>query len=423
MTTRFATNKWVGLAIPDGGQYINTAMFAYLQANGWGIWLEQGDCSNLVITNSDGTNNQAAVIANLESVWAPILTEINNNYTIPVRIDMNGFEIYNPPANTIASYKANFDEVMAYYEQWANGTLGNCLTQYWHEGSQGNPTIGQYLRQSTTRTIVWAYMAIWGPWTTYTTAQLNTLFSYADIVDIEMWWVSDTAATIPLINWILTNQPTKKIGIDTQINGGWPDQFHLWGQVWDGTDAEPTYAVQRTRCQTAVNAIKQALGRQFDSETAEVAGDSGDITQNAHTAPNGTVYPQGGWTTVQVMTEQLDFFDAQKWIKPAGGGNTTTLNPSTSSTISVTVSAASVASTLTISGPTTAVTGTAFTVSGKLTRNDTGAGVASQIIQLLRNGTASTTATTASDGTYSMSVTEAAAGTDTYQASFAGASV
>ena len=65
----------------------------------------------------------------------------------------------------------------------------------------------------------------------------------------------------------------------------------------------------------------------------------------------------------------------------------------------------------------------AFTVSGKLTRNDTSAGVAGQTIQLLRNGAASTTATTASDGTYSMSVTEAAAGTDTYQASFAGASV
>ena len=103
----------------------------------------------------------------------------------------------------------------------------------------------------------------------------------------------------------------------------------------------------------------------------------------------------------------------------------TTLNSATSNVVSVTVSAAAVASTLTASCPATATTGTAFSVTGKLTRNDTGAGVPNMTVQLQQNGVniGGKTATTAADGTYTISMTETAAGTFQMDTTFAGGNV
>ena len=410
----YSTNKWVGLDIGGGSQYLNAAMYAYLQKNGWGLWLEG------VEWNSGGsTNNQSTVISWIQSNLEQYLMAAQS-YGIPVRIDAKDYA--NSYQGTLSWCASNYNQIFAYYANWVNGTKGNCLKQFWYEGQQTSPAMLQYMHQSapTGVQVVWAWNASWN----ITNAQFAALFPFADIVDIEMWWVDDTAITLPIVQWILTNYPTKPIGVDTQPSGGWPDQFHLWGAVWNGTDAEPTYAVQRTRCQTAVNAVRAALGRPFDSLTAEVAGDSGDIGQAAHTAPNGTVYPQGGWTEVQIMTEQLDFFDAQNWEKPVGGGNTTTYLASTSNPASVAVTAAPVATQLTaVASVSTVNTGTAFTISGVLTA--AGAGLANQTVQLQKNGVNVTgaTATTSSTGAYSISVTETTAGTYAYVTTYAGGSV
>ena len=410
----YTTNKWVGLDIGGGSQYLNSAMYTYLQKNGWGLWIEGVEWND-----GGSTNNQANVISWIQSNIEPYLTAAES-YGIPVRIDAKDYA--NSYQGSLSWCASNYSQIFTYYANWVNGTKGNCLKQFWYEGQQTSPAMLQYMHQSapTGVQVVWAWNASWN----ITNAQFAALFPFADIVDIEMWWVDDTTITTPIVKWILANYPTKPIGIDTQPSGGWPDQFHLWGQVWNGTDAEPTYAVQRTRCQTAVNAVEAALGRPFDSLTAEVAGDSGDIGQAAHTAPNGTVYPQGGWTEVQIMTEQLDWFDAQKWIKPAGGGNTTTYLGCTSNTASAVVTDAAVATQMTLVVPANATTNVAFTVSGVLSTS-AGVGIANQTVQLQKAGVnvSGKTATTNASGAYTISVTETTAGTYTYDVVYAGGTV
>lgn len=84
-----------------------------------------------------------------------------------------------------------------------------------------------------------------------------------------------------------------------------------------------------------------------------------------------------------------------------------------------------VATTLTCTSPATGTVGTAISITGKLTRNDTGAGVAGQTIQLQVNGAdaAGKTATTAADGSYTISFTETVIRTDGFDVTFAGATV
>ena len=103
----------------------------------------------------------------------------------------------------------------------------------------------------------------------------------------------------------------------------------------------------------------------------------------------------------------------------------TQLLSSVSGTITVIASAPPVATTLTITGPANVTTGAAFAITGKLTRNDTNAGVAGQTIQLQQNGVnvSGATAVTASDGTYSLSVTETAAATYQFDVTYAGGNV
>lgn len=103
----------------------------------------------------------------------------------------------------------------------------------------------------------------------------------------------------------------------------------------------------------------------------------------------------------------------------------TQLISSISGTLTIVASAPPVATTLTIAGPANVTTGVSFTITGKLTRNDTNAGVAGQTIQLQQNGVnvSGATVVTASDGTYSLSVTEAAAATYQFDVTYAGGNV
>ena len=98
---------------------------------------------------------------------------------------------------------------------------------------------------------------------------------------------------------------------------------------------------------------------------------------------------------------------------------------SVSGTITIVASTPPVASTLTITGPANITTGVAFAVTGKLTRNDTNAGVAGQTIQLQQDGVnvSGKTAVTASDGTYSISITETSAATYQFDVTYAGGNV
>jgi len=140
---------------------------------------------------------------------------------------------------------------------------------------------------------------------------------------------------------------------------------------------------------------------------------------------NSDFWPYG---TAPTVSYHLAFVDSIL-STIVGGDNTTTLNPSTSTSTSIIIGDAPVASTLTISCSATGTTGVAFSVTGKLTRNDTGAGVAGMTIQLQQytSGTWSNvsgkTATTAADGTYIMSMTETPAGTYQLETTFAGGNV
>ena len=78
-------------------------------------------------------------------------------------------------------------------------------------------------------------------------------------------------------------------------------------------------------------------------------------------------------------------------------------------------------SALTISAPANVTTGAPFTVSGKLTRTDTNAGISGQTITFRYGATPAGSTTTNTTGNYSSSVTIATPGTFTLKSSFAGA--
>ena len=412
----YTTNKWVGIAVQATDQ-LTPDMLAYLQANQWGLWLE----FDLRVS-----------AATVKTAFDPVLATIQNNYTIPVMINLasisDNWGWGNAPAEPASYYESQFGAILDYFESWANGTNGNCLIGYWYEA--GWPNMASWLRNRTKLRVGWAVSWLWytqstcgkdvcnNPdggidWITGNKADMvMTIAQRIALVDelyIEVWCMDDLPIAQNFIAYLKSCFPNKSIGLDSMVQGG--HNIDLWGSTYGHTpyDGPATYALQRQVFKTNIQALLPALSRgKFDCLVAEVNGDSDGSVQNG--------------SELQIVSDQLSFFTSCNLIN---GGNivTTTINASTSGINSVTVNAAAVNSTLTIVTPATAIVGIAFNITGKLTRNDTSAGVASQTIQLLRNGAASTTATTASDGTYSMSVIEAAAGTDTYQVSFAGASV
>jgi len=93
-----------------------------------------------------------------------------------------------------------------------------------------------------------------------------------------------------------------------------------------------------------------------------------------------------------------------------------------SATRSITIQPLDVATSITISAPSSAKKGASFTISGILIRNDTGGPVPSASISLSYNGTSLGSATTGVDGDYLRTVSIGAEGTFTLKASFAGGS-
>lgn len=98
------------------------------------------------------------------------------------------------------------------------------------------------------------------------------------------------------------------------------------------------------------------------------------------------------------------------------------LKPSSASR-GITVEAADVGTTLTISAPASVQIGQSFAITGILTRNDTGGPVQGASIALKYNGTGLGSASTGVDGDYLRSVSLPAAGSYTLRAEFAGMNV
>lgn len=129
-------------------------------------------------------------------------------------------------------------------------------------------------------------------------------------------------------------------------------------------------------------------------------------------------FPNNGWTPQNELAQAV-------MTKYWGGGNTTQLMSSKSGISNTVFSDTQVATTLTCVTPATGSVGSAISITGKLTRNDTGAGVAGQTIQLQVNSAdaAGKTATTAADGSYTISYAETVIRTDAFDVTFAGATV
>jgi len=98
-----------------------------------------------------------------------------------------------------------------------------------------------------------------------------------------------------------------------------------------------------------------------------------------------------------------------------------TLLPSTA-TRTITITPADVATSLTISAPSSAKKGASFSISGILIRNDTGGPVPYASISLSYNGTNLGSTTTGVDGDYLKTVSIGAEGTFALKAYFAGGS-
>ena len=215
-TSRFTPNKWAGFAINAAGSQLTPDMLAYMEANHWGLWIEglnlwsgAGDYS--------GNNNVSAALAAYEAQCGPLFTNIQNNYHIPIMINLAeitdqwtwGDTQANTDAHSAAWYEANFGPLMNYTESWANGSKGDCVTTYWYE--DGWPTFAGWLRNRTTLQIDWA-LAGWeknigstcshdvfpdqgGSWITggynMTQTPIATRFAEVNAVDLEIWWTSD----------------------------------------------------------------------------------------------------------------------------------------------------------------------------------------------------------------------------------------
>jgi len=318
-TSRFTPTKWAGFSLDAINEQLTPDMLAYMEANHWGLWLETPP---LWAGASDysGNNKVNTSLTEFKMEVGPLLTNIQNNYHIPVMInlceitDRWSWVNYSP-----VWYEANFGPIFDYMEMWHNGQKGNCFTTYWYEA--GWPAFAEWLRDRTTMPIHWA-LSGWenyvgstsghdnivyaGSWITGLTVQaggsglvpLSKRFSEVDEVDIEIWWTSEVPKLLDGIQYVKSCYPNMPIGIDSQDQGGF--NINLWGSAYGLTDHPTTYAAQRVAYQTYIGQLKTGLGRPFDTLLAEFAGDS-----------DGTV--QGG-SEYQIIPNQLQFELNCGWI-------------------------------------------------------------------------------------------------------------
>jgi hypothetical protein len=411
-----------GLVVSLGGYDVTPDIITFCQQNGWEVELSIVSTSAFMDTGGGVTNAQyiASEINALCNAGIPVWLEIENlTFYAGGYIGLPG----SGSSITTAAGMEVFTPGLKIYEAITNPLFrGYCF-----EGSFDFCI--KWLKSHTSKKICWH--ALPGYYQAYSNSSGTPITDPLYGADSSLWVVNGKAvgqeewrvnqfdeiswevyqqdaigAGVSYWTWLQTKRPGLPFGV---LTGFCP--------IDPSSTSDPTYACQWWLNLATHNA---PIGTAWTTAQQESILASILPTLKKTTGPFSNIIADSCGQALTYIQPVCNYLNS---LKLTGGGNTTTINPSTSGTISVAVSAASVASTLTISGPTTAVTGTAFTVTGKLTRNDTSAGVAGQTISLLRNGTASTTATTASDGTYSMSITETAVGTDTYQVSFAGASV
>jgi hypothetical protein len=79
--------KWVGVAIQAKDIILTPDMLAYMEANHWGLWLETPP---LWAGASDysGNNKVNTSLTEFKMEVGPLLTNIQNNYHIPVMINL-----------------------------------------------------------------------------------------------------------------------------------------------------------------------------------------------------------------------------------------------------------------------------------------------------------------------------------------------
>jgi hypothetical protein len=320
--SRFTPNKWVGIDISVANDLLTPDMLAYMEANHWGLWIEG---LNFWSGASDysGNNNVSPALAAYEAQCDPLFTNIQNNYHIPIMLNLNEISAHwswgdtqaNTDAHSPAWYEANFGPIFSYTETWANGTRGDCFTTYWYEA--GWPSFAQWLRNRTTLQINWALPAwqdylnstpghdvctnpagfswITGVGNQMTIAQRIAL---VDEVDLEIWYTSDVPVLVNALSYLNTSFPTKPVGIDSMDQGGY--NINLWGSAYGLNDHPTTYAAGRAAYQLYIGQLKTARGRPFDTLMAEWSGNS-----------DGTV--QGG-SEFQIVTDQLNFMLNCGWI-------------------------------------------------------------------------------------------------------------
>lgn len=130
-----------------------------------------------------------------------------------------------------------------------------------------------------------------------------------------------------------------------------------------------------------------------------------------------------GAHTIEVIPSGFEFVN---WV-PTGGAtpDSTTANP-TGFTLTANgdmiahIQPVAIETALTISAPDTVERNEAFTVSGVLTRVDTGAGLSGETVNLTYNGATLGSTTTATDGSYSFDVSIPDTGSYTLKAEFPG---
>ena len=323
--SRFTPNKWVGFSLDTINEQLTPDMLAYMETNHWGLWLETPP---LWAGASDysGNNNVNTSLTEFKTEVGPLLANIQNNYHIPVMINLAeitdrwswGDTQANTSTHSAVWYEANFGPIFDYMETWANGQNGNCLTTYWYKA--GWPTFAEWLRDRTTLQIHWELPG-WenyigstcghdnltnprGSWITgYGPTEqvpIAKRFSLVDEVDIEIWWTGEVPTQLDGIRYIKSCYPNMPIGIDSQDQGGF--NINLWGSAYGLTDHPTNYSDQRADYRLYIGQLKTALGKPFDTLMAEFAGDSGNI-------PN-----QAGWTESQIIQDQLQYELNSGWV-------------------------------------------------------------------------------------------------------------
>ena len=416
---RMSVTQWMGTnaiyfsspGIPD------TALLDYMEKNKIGCWIYDGNLATLATFKADCSS---------------MFATIQNNYTIPIGLNLNAIsENWSWGAYTPAQYDAMGGASL----KWAIETYP-CITMLWYEN--GFPNFGSWLygAASGQSSMAWkgaqAYgvkvgMGIYNYWGSQNATSdplaptcrggwlcgadgsvpLSTRFAQCNFVTPEFWYQTDVAIMLNLIQYLQAKYPALPIYWDSQCQGGQVGNGNVWGAT--DTSASPgNYATIRSIFKTQMTQIAKTIGG-FNGALMEFNGDSdGSVT---------------GGTEDQIIESQFDYMIGCNLQK--GVSTTTQLLASKSGTSNTAFADAQVATTLTCVSPANGTIGTAVNITGKLTRNDTGAGVAGQTIQLQINSTdvSGKTATTATDGTYTISYTETVIRTDAFDVTFTGATV